>query len=190
MYNAELGVGRAKASVGRVSSQFCIVCTIRIFGGNTVRTKNYGRHLASVIVNDTLPANSKEPPYQCYHLASQLTETYVNFNRSPLTIYKSHFRPCYKILWSSITFVQSELNLCLGSPDVSSCPKGSVLHLWWLHSAATCGYKQITISTQSVNNSKNIRPVIIQTRYVDGTPTSEVTPFTIWYIHPPHQGYP
>ena len=26
------------------------------------------------------------------------------------------------------------------------------------------------------------------TRYVDGTPTSEVTPVTIWYIHPPHHG--
>ena len=27
-------------------------------------------------------------------------------------------------------------------------------------------------------------------RYVDGTPTSEVTPDTIRYIHPPHHGYP
>ena len=29
----------------------------------------------------------------------------------------------------------------------------------------------------------------IQIRYVDGTPTSEVTPVTIWYIHPPHHGH-
>ena len=29
-----------------------------------------------------------------------------------------------------------------------------------------------------------------RTRYVDGTPTSEVTPVTIWYIHPPYHGYP
>ena len=28
-----------------------------------------------------------------------------------------------------------------------------------------------------------------QTRYVDGTPTSEVTPVTIWYIRPPHHGH-
>ena len=27
------------------------------------------------------------------------------------------------------------------------------------------------------------------TRYVDGTPTSEVTPVTIWYIRPPHHGH-
>ena len=27
------------------------------------------------------------------------------------------------------------------------------------------------------------------TRYFDGTLRSEVTPVTIWYIHPPHQGY-
>ena len=30
---------------------------------------------------------------------------------------------------------------------------------------------------------------IVKTRYVDGTPTSEVTPFTIWYIRPPHHGH-
>ena len=30
---------------------------------------------------------------------------------------------------------------------------------------------------------------VISTRYVDGMPTSEVTPVTIWYIHPPHHGY-
>ena len=29
----------------------------------------------------------------------------------------------------------------------------------------------------------------MQTRYVDGTPTSEVTPVTIWYIRPPHHGH-
>ena len=29
-----------------------------------------------------------------------------------------------------------------------------------------------------------------ETRYVDGTPTSEVTPVTIRYIHPTHHGYP
>ena len=29
-----------------------------------------------------------------------------------------------------------------------------------------------------------------QTRYVDGKPTSEITPVTIQYIHPPHHGYP
>ena len=29
-----------------------------------------------------------------------------------------------------------------------------------------------------------------KTRYVDGTPTSEVTPVTIRYIHQPHHGYP
>ena len=32
--------------------------------------------------------------------------------------------------------------------------------------------------------------ILPQTRYVDGTPTLEVTPITIWYIHPPHHGYP
>ena len=31
---------------------------------------------------------------------------------------------------------------------------------------------------------------IIIIRYVDGTPTSEVTLVTIWYIHPLHHGYP
>ena len=30
---------------------------------------------------------------------------------------------------------------------------------------------------------------IITTRYVDGTPMSEVTPVTIWYIRPPHHGH-
>ena len=30
----------------------------------------------------------------------------------------------------------------------------------------------------------------ITTRYVDGTPTSEVTPVTIQYLHPTHHGYP
>ena len=29
-----------------------------------------------------------------------------------------------------------------------------------------------------------------KTKYVDGTPTSEVTPVTIRYIHPPHHGHP
>ena len=33
-------------------------------------------------------------------------------------------------------------------------------------------------------------PLPKSTRYVDGTPTSEVTPVTIRYIHPPHHGYP
>ena len=28
-----------------------------------------------------------------------------------------------------------------------------------------------------------------KTRYVDGTPTFEVTPVTIRYIHPPHRGH-
>ena len=28
-----------------------------------------------------------------------------------------------------------------------------------------------------------------KTRYVDGTPTSEITPVTIWYIRPPHHGH-
>ena len=27
------------------------------------------------------------------------------------------------------------------------------------------------------------------TRYVDGTPMSDVTQVNIWYIHPPHHGY-
>ena len=31
---------------------------------------------------------------------------------------------------------------------------------------------------------------VLLIRYVDGTPTSEVTPVTIQYIHPPHHGYP
>ena len=30
---------------------------------------------------------------------------------------------------------------------------------------------------------------IFLTRYVDGMPTSEITPLTIWYIHPPHHGW-
>ena len=29
-----------------------------------------------------------------------------------------------------------------------------------------------------------------KTRYVDGTPTPQVTPVTVRYIHPPHHGYP
>ena len=32
-------------------------------------------------------------------------------------------------------------------------------------------------------------PLSKPTRYVDGTPTSEVTPFTIRYIRPPHHGH-
>ena len=39
-------------------------------------------------------------------------------------------------------------------------------------------------------NSYRIPFIPSQTRYVDGTPTSEVTPVTIWYIRPPHHGYP
>ena len=31
--------------------------------------------------------------------------------------------------------------------------------------------------------------ILPQTRYVDDTPTSEVTPVTIWYIRPPHHGH-
>ena len=34
-----------------------------------------------------------------------------------------------------------------------------------------------------------MRISIIKTRYVDGTPTSEVTPVIIWYIRPPHHGH-
>ena len=30
----------------------------------------------------------------------------------------------------------------------------------------------------------------IKIRHVDGTPTSEVTPVNLRYIHPPHHGYP
>ena len=30
----------------------------------------------------------------------------------------------------------------------------------------------------------------VLTRYDDGTPTFEVTPVAIQYIHPPHHGYP
>ena len=53
--------------------------------------------------------------------------------------------------------------------------------LWDKHSTH-CG---LVIKTGSGNT-----PLPPPTRYVDGTPTSEVTPVTIRYIHPPHQGYP
>ena len=36
----------------------------------------------------------------------------------------------------------------------------------------------------------NFKLISMVTRYVDGTPTSEVTPVTKRYIHPPHHGYP
>ena len=36
----------------------------------------------------------------------------------------------------------------------------------------------------------NYKTCTCRTRYVDGTPTSEVTPVTVRYIHPPHHGYP
>ena len=37
---------------------------------------------------------------------------------------------------------------------------------------------------------KQKRIIKYKTRYVDGTPTSEIIPVTIRYIHPPHHGYP
>ena len=35
----------------------------------------------------------------------------------------------------------------------------------------------------------SVHCIIQETRYVNGTPTSEVTPFTIRYIRPPHHGH-
>ena len=50
------------------------------------------------------------------------------------------------------------------------------------------------ISSIEFENDENFYKVnflkpYFSTRYVNGTPTSEVTPVTIWYIRPPHHGY-
>ena len=60
----------------------------------------------------------------------------------------------------------------------------------WSHYLNHCwlGSQIHTCLTRCWWFNSNLVPHI--TRYVDGTPTSEVTPVTIWCIHPPHHGYP
>ena len=45
-------------------------------------------------------------------------------------------------------------------------------------------------TTDSIKAWTKHRLNILTTRHVDGTPMSEFTPVTIWYIHPPHHGNP
>ena len=61
------------------------------------------------------------------------------------------------------------------------------IQLWILIIQFNYGYPQFT-TIMDINSW--IIDLHNSTRYVDGTPTSEVTPVTIWYIHPPHHGYP
>ena len=100
----------------------------------------------------TLSAYSMEFHYQCYHFDSQLMEIYVNFNRSPLTIYK---RPlvtlCRRRFWSTISFAQSRTSAffsreCWFPPNLST---NNVSHLCWPHSAVSFRCMQITISNKS-----------------------------------------
>ena len=57
--------------------------------------------------------------------------------------------------------------------------------------AHTCHWVEVIVAWQRnfVWFGRNRNTVWI-TRYVNGTPTSEVTPVTIRYIHPPNHGYP
>ena len=45
------------------------------------------------------------------------------------------------------------------------------------------------INSLKTNLLDEVSKLCNQTRYVDGTPTSEVTPVTIRYIRPPHHGH-
>ena len=74
------------------------------------------------------------------------------------------------------------------------------------HVLSTISLQKLRNAPQSVSSLLTSIPLIILglllhvydsrqerrgwTRYVDGTSTSEVTPVTIRYIHPPHHGYP
>ena len=47
----------------------------------------------------------------------------------------------------------------------------------------------IYITLDNIKGKGHMLQVEVKTRYVDGMPTSEVTPFTIRYIRPPHHGH-
>ena len=56
-----------------------------------------------------------------------------------------------KVLWSTITFVQSQLAFFLGNADFPSCPQVSLVHLCWIHSTVSHRSMQFTISNKSGN---------------------------------------
>ena len=60
--------------------------------------------------------------------------------------------PSGKLLWSTITYVQSQSTIFLGSVDFSNRPKESVPHLCWSHSVVSRRYMQITKLNYSGNH--------------------------------------
>ena len=112
----------------------------------------------------------------------------------PITLFKSLKLTLVNPLWLSDTIWQHRFAstlarikaCCLTAPShyLNQCwliIKGA---LW--HSPGS----NLTIRAHELNLQHMFRNCAFKTRYVDGTPTSEVTPVTIRYIHPPHHGYP
>ena len=90
---------------------------------------------------------------QCDRFASQLAEIYVNFNRSPLMIYKRTPMTLWQSFMVDFHFCLVLINLFPGCADFHNCPKGNVSHLCWMHSALMGCCNQITILNQCGNHT-------------------------------------
>ena len=107
---------------------------------------------------------NKQTIYTVHHLCritllvervtSQLAEVFVNVNIRHLTIFKRHI----VTLWQSLvvdyhfsTVLVSFISRECWFPQLSNCPKGSVAHLCWSHSAVSRCCMQIVILNQSGN---------------------------------------
>ena len=85
----------------------------------------------------------------CLKASGNLCQSQVN--RWPLTMFKG-LLATYKVLWSDITFVQFWSAFFPASVDFTNCPKGSVAHMCWSHSAVSHCCMQITIWKHSANH--------------------------------------
>ena len=102
---------------------------------------------------NTLPTSCVESLYQCDHFTSQLLEIDVNFNRTPLTIYKRPLATPWERFMVADHFCSVPVKIFLGSAaDLPICPHSSMLHLCWPHSAVPSRCIQITISNRISNH--------------------------------------
>ena len=68
----------------------------------------------------------------------------------------------------------------------------------WLRSSSVCKIPEVLIMPMDTpimpplgndHDAAHLQVTTLLTRYVDSRPMSDVTPVTIWYIHPPHHDH-
>ena len=91
-------------------------------------------------------------PTSSYRFASELVETYVKVNRTPLAILRRLLATLSQSYIVGHHFCPVIVSLFLWNADFTNCPKGSVAHLCWSHSAVSRCCMQISIWKHSANH--------------------------------------